>query len=163
MVENKIEEIKEILPHIDIIVISSLLHEVESPVQFLNSIKAICTDKTIVHINVPNANSLHRLLALEAGLIKEEHELSEQNVKLQQHTVFDMKMLCKMVRDAGFEIVDKGSYFIKPFTHQQMQCCLEENIIDDRILEGFKKLIKYMPEYGAEIYVDVKNTSIKVE
>lgn len=37
-----------------------------------------------------------------------------------------------------------------------MQRCLDEKIFDDKVLLGLEKLIKYMPEYGAGIYVDVR-------
>lgn len=152
---------KEILTELtnqsyDFILVSSLLHELENPVEFLEALKEICSPETIIHINVPNANSIHRILAKEMGLIKNETEKSEANIKLQQHSVFSMESLVELVRNQLFQIVDKGSYFIKPFAHYQMQQLLDANIVDFTVLDGLYNLTKYIPEFGSEIFVDCK-------
>lgn len=69
-----------------------------------------------------------------------------------------MDMLKEEMDKAGFKAVDSGSYFVKPFTHFQMQQCLDQKIFDDRVLLGLENLVKYMPEYGAGIYVDVRKS-----
>lgn len=37
-----------------------------------------------------------------------------------------------------------------------MQRLLDEEIIDERVLQGFYGLTEHLPEYGSEIYVNVK-------
>ena len=155
--EACVDEIKELGLNFDFIILSSVLHELDNPQKMLEAIRKLCKEDTIVHINVPNANSMHRLIANEAGLISDVHEKSAQMVKMQRRRTYDMAMLKNEMYRAGFEIVDSGSYFVKPFTHFQMQKCLDEGIIDDRVIVGLESLIKYMPEYGAGIYVNVKN------
>ncbi len=141
----------------DYIVCASLLHEVENPSYFLEKLYGLTVkDKTIVHINVPNMNSFHRLLAKESGLIKEVNDKSENNIKLQQTTNFTLESLSALVKKAGFTIVDKGSYFIKPFTHKQMQQLLDAHIIEPAVLEGLYKMEKYMCGLGSEIFVEIK-------
>lgn len=49
-----------------------------------------------------------------------------------------------------------GGYFVKPFTHKQMGRLLDEQIVDERVLNGFYGLTKWLPDYGSEIYVNVK-------
>lgn len=148
---------KELKDHrFEFVLCSGLLHEVEEPVSFLKEIVSICCENTIVHINVPNANSVHRLLALEMGIIKDIHEMSENNKILQQHSVFDMASLCNMVESVGLKIVDYGSLFIKPFTHRQMYQMIEQKILTEKILDGLYRLTKYMPELGSEIWVNCK-------
>ena len=122
----------------------------------LNAIRKLCSKKTIVHINVPNANSMHRLIAIEAGLITDIHEQSEQMKRMQRRRTYDMNLLQDEIKGAGFTVVDSGSYFIKPFTHAQMQRCLDEGIIDSNVILGLERLAKYMPKFGAGIYVNVK-------
>lgn len=140
----------------DLILCSGLLHEVEEPKKLLHAIKDVCTENTVVHINVPNAFSLHRILAYEMGIIEDVHQMSDENKVFQQHSVFDMKMLCELMENCGFQIVEKGTYFCKPFTHGQMQQMCDVGIMDEKMLEGFDRLVKYMPEYGSEIFVNVK-------
>src|SRR5689334_18228833 len=43
----------------DVILLSSLLHEVPSPEKFLRQIATLTGEGTMVHINVPNALSFH--------------------------------------------------------------------------------------------------------
>lgn len=114
---------KELKDHnFHFIVCSSLLHEVEDPVSFLEEIKLICCKNTIVHINVPNANSMHRLLALEMGIIKDIHEMSENNKILQQHNVFDKELLYNIVENAGLKIIDRGGILL---SHLRIDRCIK--------------------------------------
>lgn len=139
----------------DFIVCSGLLHELEKPSEILQGCYRLADSDTVLHINVPNAKSLHRILALESGMIENVCEVSERGKLLQQARVFDLDKLKQMVADSGFKMMESGSYFVKPFTHKQMAEMLEHKIIDDQVLEGFYNLIKWMPDYGSEIYVNV--------
>lgn len=154
--EDKIEEIRMLGVDFDFIILGSVLHELDKPSQMLEAIKGLSGEDTVIHINVPNANSLHRLIAIEAGLIKDVHEPSEQMKLMQRRRTYDKDSLREEVESAGFEVLDEGSYFVKPFTHAQMQKCIDNSIIDDKVLLGLEKIIKYMPEYGAGIYVNVR-------
>lgn len=140
----------------DLIIISALLHEIPDLDGFFKRLKEIVKPGTTVHIDVPNANSFHRLLAVEMGLIKSQKEMSGNNIQLQQNRVFDINSLEKIVIDNGFEVVEKGSYFIKPYTHAQMQKMMDQNIIDTKVLDGLYNMIKYFPDFGSEIYINFK-------
>lgn len=153
--EDQVERIKELKINFDCIILSSLLHELDDPQKMLKAILELCGENTVVHINVPNADSIHRLIALEAGLISDVHQKSEQMEKMQQRRTYDLSLLVDEIINAGFRVIDKGSYFVKPFTHSQMQQCMDMGIIDQKVLDGLGKLIKYMPEYGAGIYVNI--------
>lgn len=155
------ERYKEIDADYDFILCSGLLHEVEMPEQLLNCIRKISRKDTIVHINVPNAYSLHRILAYKMGLIDDVHQLSEANHVLQQHSVFDLDMLCELVEVSDMQVIDRGSYFCKPFTHQQMYKLWEMEILNEKMLDGFDQMIQYMPQYGSEIYVNAKVNGVE--
>lgn len=155
--EDKIDEISQ--SAYDLIIVSSLLHEVDDPERLLNAVRAVSTTQTVVHINVPNACSIYRILAYEAGIIPELKKLTERNRILQQNRVFDMESLEQLIGKTGrVEICEKGSYFVKPFSHAQMLKCVEQGIIDENILEALYKLTAYLPEYGSEIYVNYRYT-----
>ncbi len=143
-------------PEYDMIICSGLLHEVETPREMLKCIRNICNERTVIHINVPNAYSLHRLWAYESGLISDIHDLSDSNRRYQQSSVFDLDSLTQMVKKCGFETVDKGSFFCKLFTHNQMQNLIDSKIITVQLLDGLDALVKYMPEYGSEIYINAR-------
>ncbi|MCI8377732.1 MAG: class I SAM-dependent methyltransferase [Lachnospiraceae bacterium] len=140
----------------DFIICSSLLHELEQPEEMLKGIFEVSDIDTVVHINVPNAKSIHRLLAMEMGLIPNEYELSDRNILYQQHSVYDLDMLKAIVEDNGFDVIEDGSYFVKPFTHHQMHQMLDSSIVNKDVLDGLYNIVKYIPEYGSEIFVNCR-------
>lgn len=140
----------------DMILCSALLHEVEDPDGLLKNIARICNEHTIVHINVPNANSMHRLLGEKMKIIEDVHDFSQTDRELQHNSVFDSNSLSNIVNRSGFEIIDKGSFFVKPFSHSQMYRMMEAGILDQKVLDGLYALCKEMPEFGSEVYVNCK-------
>lgn len=152
--ENIVDYLKSY--RFDIIIVSGLLHEVPDPNLLVRSIYSCASKETLVHFNVPNNKSFHMLLAYESGLISELGKLSERAKLLQQNTSFDLDLLNQIVVENGFEVVDKGSYFIKIFNHEKMYNLLKNRIVDEKVLSGFDKMIQYMPHLGAEIYVNAK-------
>lgn len=152
--ENASDQLLE--ADIDFIIVSNVLQEIEDVSIFLKGLHSICSKNTIVHIVVPNAKSFHRLLAFEMGIIDSVYQLSDRNILLQQATVFDLETLSEVIKKIGFDIIKAGSSFIKPFTHQQMHDLLKHNIINETTLEGLYKMEQYMPELGAEIFVNCK-------
>lgn len=140
----------------DMIVASCVLHEVESPQAFLAAIKSVCSQNSVVHINVPNALSMHRILAKEMGIIPDVFAQSNtQEIMQQRSKVYDISNLINEIERAGFVVKNSGSIFIKPFSHKQMQELINIGFIDEAMLDGFDKLISYFPDFGSEIWVNV--------
>lgn len=154
----KVEDVKSLPFKPDMIIASGLLHEVERPENILAHLLTLCTSDTVIHINVPNAYSLHRLLAKEAGLISDVHEKSSSQISLQQHSTFDFARLSALAKHCGFKVIDKGTYFIKPFTHQQMQQLIDLNLLNEKLLNGFYSMSKYFPDNGSELFMNLRTT-----
>jgi len=140
----------------DLILLSSLLHEVPQPEQFLRHVMALAGSETLVHVNVPNALSFHRLLAFESGLIASPHQLSASNVQFQQSTVFDLPALQALAGRSGFTVVESGSYSLKPFTHRQMEDMIQAGILSGKVIDGLYEMEKHAPGLGSEIYVNLR-------
>jgi len=138
----------------DFIVVSALLHEIEDVDRFLKKLKKVAK-KAIIHINVPNAKSFHKLLGVKIGKLNSIYDKTETHSILQQNMVFDMDRLVSLLQNYGFEIIEKGGYFVKPFSHNQMQKMLECGIIDKRVLDGLYEL-KELEEFSSEIFVNVR-------
>lgn len=155
--ENRVKELLN--RQFDFIIVSALLHEVVDPKGLLDAIYKCCRNETVVHINVPNNQSFHMLLAYESGIIPRIGKLSERAKTLQQHTSFDLELLKNYLTVNRFEILDEGSYFVKLFNHEKMQKLVDIGVLDSSILDGLYHLIKYMPDLGAEIYVNVKRSN----
>ncbi|TAM65989.1 methyltransferase domain-containing protein [Mycobacterium sp.] len=140
----------------DFIVLSGVLHEVDEPQELLQALRPHCHAGSVVHVNVPNARSLHRLLAVEMGLIDSPFELSSTQKQMQQRSTFDLESLAELLRQEGFHVESTGSYFIKPFTHAQMQELCDTGLLTEAHLEGLFRLSERMPGFGSEIYINAR-------
>ena len=140
----------------DAIVLSGLLHEVPHCEPLLASVARLCQAGTRIHVNVPNARSLHRLLAREMGLIDALQAISPRQRQLQQQRTFDLDSLVGLCEGAGFEVLERGSYFIKPFTHDQMSELQRVGMLDERMLAGLYGLERELPGFGSEIFVHLR-------
>ena len=154
--EKEADRILQMGINFDYIVVSGLLHELDDPYEFLEAVKKLCSENTVIHINVPNARSIHRLIAKEMGIILNIYELSELQIRMQKRRVYDFELLVETVEKAGFEVLEHGSYLPKFLTSRQMEEILERGIIGEEIFYGLDQLSRYLPEYGSEIYVQVK-------
>ena len=138
------------------IIISSLLHELAAPKAMLEHAFRIAPPGCWLHVNVPNAKSFHRLWAKESGLIKDEYQRSATDIRMQRNHTFDLESLNRLVRDAGFSVMDSGSYFIKPFTHAQMQQLIEAGILTTALIDGLIRMEQHLPGLGSEIFVNAR-------
>jgi 2-polyprenyl-3-methyl-5-hydroxy-6-metoxy-1,4-benzoquinol methylase len=140
----------------DAILLSGLLHEVPHCEPLLASVARLCDADTRIHVNVPNARSLHRLLAREMGLIDALQAISKRQQALQQQRTFDLDSLARLCESAGFEVFERGSYFVKPFTHEQMGQLQRSGLLDERMLTGLYGLERELPGLGSEIFVHLR-------
>ena len=140
----------------DFILVSGLLHEVEDPGKIMECIYKIANNDTIVHVNVPNAYSFHRILAKEMGIVQSVFERSETQILLQQPTTFDFESFSHLAISSGFEVVERGSLLLKPFTHSQMQKMIDLQIIDMKVIEGLFNMTNLFPEWGSEIFLNLR-------
>jgi SAM-dependent methyltransferase len=139
----------------DFIIVSSLLHEVSDPARLLQAVRRLCTASTVVHLNVPNVYSFHRLLALEMGLIRSLFEPSETEVRFQRQTRFDRAALLHLLEHNGFRALRFETYVIKPFANAQMERLLREGVIDVRTIDALGRMVKHLPDMGCEMLVDM--------
>jgi SAM-dependent methyltransferase len=152
--------LEEVAPQLDLtpdfVVVSSLLHEVPDPQGLLAAVRSLCGAETVVHLNVPNMMSFHRLLAVEMGLIPTVFTPSQLELQFQRQSQYDMTSLLAAVTQAGFRVEVSGSYFLKPFSHAQMQAMLKAGIIDESVLAGLTGMVRHLPLMGCELYVELK-------
>lgn len=137
---------------VDLVVCSGLLHEVPDPAAMLRAICGAMAPGAVLHLNVPNALSLHRRLAVAMGLIREPGEFSARNLQMQHQRVYSPGSLRQDVESAGLRVAASGGIFLKPFTHAQMQGVVA--LLGSDILPGLAVLGAQLPELASEIYVD---------
>ena len=116
------DEVKSLLAKAPgLVICSSLLHEVPSAPELLRAIHDVMGNDSLLHLNVPNSESLHRQLAKVMGLITDTKEMSSRNINLLQHRVYDIQTLKKDLLAPGLDVLEEGGYLVKPFTHGQME------------------------------------------
>jgi 2-polyprenyl-3-methyl-5-hydroxy-6-metoxy-1,4-benzoquinol methylase len=132
----------------DTIVMSHVLEHIKDPVLVLRKIYSWLHDDGVFLISVPNAKSIHRIVAVEMGLLKSVHELNSRDHELGHYRVYDMDMLKSHVTEAGFKIRETGGIFLKPVSNGQI-----EQHWTAEMIEGFYKAGKYFHENCAEIFI----------
>ena len=151
-VEDAVEQVRRFTDRgADIVLCSSVLHEVDDERAVLEAVRQVLSKSGRLHVNVPNAASLHRRLARVMGLIADEHELTVRNRALGQHRLYDLGSLARAVESVGFAVEETGGYTLKPFTHAQMDTL---EFASDDLLTGLYELGRELPDLGAEIYVN---------
>ena len=149
--EERVEAVRELMPGgPDIILCSSLLHEVQAPERLMRALVAVMGATSVVHVNVPNATSLHRRLAVEMGLIARVDAPSERNRQLLQARVYESESLAAAMTAAGLVVGASGGYMVKPFHHNAMESVAP--LVGEEVLRGLYALGKKMPQIASEIY-----------
>ena len=145
----------------DYIISTGVLHETPQPAKFLKTIKNLSHSKTEVYLNVPNALSMHRVIAKEMGLIETIYEKTERNILLKQNKIFDRQSLVDLIKDVipGVKILACKSFFLKPFTHSQMMDCMKYKILNEKIFDGMYRASEYYPDSGCELYCRFNNVN----
>ncbi len=141
----------------DLVICSSLLHEVPSAEDLVRAVGEVMGEDSLLHVNVPNAESMHRRLAKTMEIISDTKEMSNRNKKLLQNRVFDMGSLKEALTSEGYVIRAEGGYMIKPFTHGQMEQIYP--ILGKQVLDGLYRLGMELPDLASEIYVEVRKVA----
>jgi 2-polyprenyl-3-methyl-5-hydroxy-6-metoxy-1,4-benzoquinol methylase len=140
----------------DFVICAGLLHELSHQQEFMQQLYEVADENTTVHVNVPNANSFHRLVAVKAGIIESVHEKSEFQKRFQQHNVFTIDQLTELAVSVGFKSVGDGTISFKPFTHNQMQAIIDQKILDKKSIDALAGMVSYCPNLGSEMFVNLK-------
>jgi hypothetical protein len=101
---------------------------------------------------------MHRLIGVASGFIQSVTDKTERNLALEQSEVYSPSSLKNLIDNALPDnlILQMGTFFLKPFTHSQMQECVEAGIIDEKVLDGLFNVSKEFPDFGAELYCLVR-------
>ena len=147
-----------IAQNFDAIVATGVLHEVDNPMSFLKSIGKLMGRETQTYLNVPNSQSLHRRLGQMAGLLSSLEQLSPRGLQIEQREVYDAGKLRQQIQTAipEAEIVNEGSFFLKPFSHPQMQSLVATGLLGREGLDALYQISEQFPDLGAELFAVFK-------
>jgi 2-polyprenyl-3-methyl-5-hydroxy-6-metoxy-1,4-benzoquinol methylase len=128
------------------IVMEHILEHVDDPVALLARVKGWAAPQGKLLLGVPNGNSIHRLVAVKMGLLKDPCELNDRDHAVGHRRVYTRESFRRDIEKAGLKVLEMNGVLFKPLSNQQIQDHWTEEMI-----QGFYELGKDFPEYAAEI------------
>lgn len=132
----------------DNIVLFNILEHVEYPSKFLRKLSNSLSKNGTMYIVVNLANSIHRQLGVQMGIISKTTELGESDIKLGHYRVYTKQLIRKHVRESGLEKVFEQPFYLKPFPTKMLPLSME-------IHRGLDLLGREYPELASYIYMEV--------
>jgi SAM-dependent methyltransferase len=128
----------------DHVVLTSVLHEVDDPATLL----AIVAEQRLargglVHVSLQNPLSLHRLVALEMGLIDSLTERSDRGLRFGTRRLWLADEVAALAVASGLEERHREGVFLKPLANGQMA------ELDAAVLDGLERAARHLPAHGA--------------
>lgn len=128
-----------------------VFEHVDEPIKTMNQMRGWIEDDGELVIIVPNSESIHRRLALEAGLIGSLDDLSSRDTRVGHQRVYSLAMLKDHLVCAGYKVIESKGLFFKPFSNNQL-LNFDINII--RAMNSIS--LKFPVEYAANLLVRAK-------
>jgi 2-polyprenyl-3-methyl-5-hydroxy-6-metoxy-1,4-benzoquinol methylase len=135
----------------DTIIMSHVLEHIAQPATVLKRIYNLLKPDGVFVVSVPNAKSIHRLVAVQMGLLVNEYEMNERDHELGHYRVYDLDILKSHLSEAGFKIDTCGGYFLKPLSNAQI-----EQYWSQEMILGFYKVGEQFQQFCAEIFAVCK-------
>lgn len=130
----------------DNIFLIQVLEHLADPVAVLSRYREMLCPGGRIFITVPNAQSLHRLAAVEMGLLRTTETLNAVDLRAGHVRVYSPSSLAKDVNDAGFKQIFRGGLFVKPLSNSQIASQWNESMI-----RAFHEIAMVLPDHSAEI------------
>ena len=135
----------------DDILMTNILEHVDDPVELIKRIKNyLKPDTGRLHITVPNAMSLHRMLGKEMGMLLDETALNVHDIQVGHQRVYTTKLMSEHINKAGLKIVDKDGVILKALSNVQINALIDTH--GQKLVDGLFAVGSRLPEYAAEIY-----------
>ena len=133
----------------DIIEMGFVLEHVDDPFVVLNRFKDFLKEGGQIHIGVPNARSLHRLLGHEAGFLKDIYALGPADIQLGHKRYFDLRSFKELVESCSLKIDVVAGLMLKPVTTGQI-ASLD---LPDSVTKALVKVGVEFPDICNGIYI----------
>lgn len=125
----------------DAVLALHVLEHVDDPVLLLRHLAGWLPVGGVLIAVTPNAQSIHRQLAVRMGLHEHLDDLSPRDHLVGHQRVYDLDGLRSDLREGGFEPEHDFGYFVKPLSNGQMLDWAPE------VLEGLNRLSDVVPAW----------------
>ena len=125
----------------------NLIHELPDPHDLLARATALLGAGGVVHLSVQNPLSIHRLVAVEMGLIDDPRGISGRGRRYATRRIWSADELIELAWDAGLRLVAREGVMLKPLPNEMMAALPPE------VLDGFARAARHLPENCAINYL----------
>ncbi len=137
-VHNSLFEEFESEERFELIIMSHVLEHVENPIEILSKFSKFLMPGGKVVIGVPNADSIHRQLAVNMGLLETTFSLGETDHLVGHRRVYSHEKLRHEVELSGLEINELTGFWLKPYSNAQLEPIMTQQLIDASMELGQK-------------------------
>lgn len=134
----------------DHIFLLNLLEHVKDPVAVLGRLAVHLRPKGRIHITVPLANSLHRWLGVEMGMIAHVEDLAASDHEFGHHRVYVPALLRRHVQESGLKIALEKPFYVKPLPTSVL------NPLNIELHRALFNLAERFPEFASYQYVEAE-------
>ena len=140
----------------DYVAANFILEHVEKEQIVLGKCYDALKDDGLLFVSVPNATSFTRELAVEMGFIENSYALTESDRNHGHCRMYDHTSIVSILTESGFDIVETGYSFVKPFAEFQMEAMADLGILGISQWDGLRKLANKYPELAEAIFIVAK-------
>lgn len=130
-----------------------ILEHVDDPELILQKYRRFLSKGGSIYIGVPNAGSLHRLIAQKAGMLSDINTMSAVDVKFGHKRFLTFDQWENLLQRLNFKIKKAEGLYLKPFTTHQ----LESLNLSDIIVEAMIEIASAYPEISNSCFFEVGN------
>ena len=134
------------------IIMEHILEHVDDPAMLLKRAKDWLLPDGKMYLGVPNGNSFHRLAAVKMGLLGNQCQLNNRDIKQGHRRVYTHETFRNDIEASELHIIEMGGVFFKPLSNSQI-----DSVWTNEMIEGFYQLGKDFPEYAADIFCVCSN------
>jgi hypothetical protein len=143
----------------DLVVLSSVLHELENPRIFLLELANRISPTTKIVVVLPNNLSLHRIIGDLEGFEKSGPSLTETERRMQQVVSFSIDSFTEFATSSGLNVVHIFTSFVKPLPHFKMHNLHQSGRLTDSHLDFLYSLSSLFDPYGSEIFAVLEKSN----
>ncbi len=136
----------------DCIVMGFVLEHVNTPIEILHRYKKFLAPGGRCFIAVPNAESLHRRIGREAGLISNIMKLGIGDLELGHQRLYSVDRLRTEIEECGYNLINMEGIFLKPFSTSQ----LESLHLSPQVLQALCSLGVDYPELSCALLAEIE-------
>lgn len=129
------------------IVLANVLHELDDPVAVLREAASRLVPGGLAHLTLQNPRSIHRLAALELGLLDDIAEVAERGRQWGTKRLFEADELAALGAAAGLEEIHREGVLLKPLPNAQMA------ELPDEAVDGLIRVARHFPDHCAMNYL----------